>query len=194
MLKGFPRKKIDNNTNETERRTYAQYILKWFNDNNYTTKELDLDGCIFDLQDFTIAKDELDLFKLFTEYSFKSIGFFNANLQNANLKNVKFKHATFNRVELSKSDLQGAVLPNNLEGVNFQGANLQNVDLTKRVLNGAKFQNAILTNTDFSEANIMAANFNETDLQETILRGAFSSSHTKFPEGFNSNEAEVISR
>ncbi|CAC9630348.1 hypothetical protein, partial [uncultured Gammaproteobacteria bacterium] len=59
VLKSFPKKnmpnpdpQVKNTVPETERRSYAQHMLKWFNSNNYTAEDLDLDGCIFDLQDF----------------------------------------------------------------------------------------------------------------------------------------------
>ncbi|CAC9576621.1 hypothetical protein [uncultured Gammaproteobacteria bacterium] len=56
-------------------------MLKWFNSNNYTAEDLDLDGCIFDLQDFTIEGNDPKLFKLFTEKQFKNLSFIDSNIE-----------------------------------------------------------------------------------------------------------------
>jgi hypothetical protein len=94
VLKSFPKKNIpnpnpgmkntwniENTVPETERRSYAQHMLKWFNSNNYTAEDLDLDGCIFDLQDFTIEGNDPKLFKLFTEKQFKNLSFIDSNIE-----------------------------------------------------------------------------------------------------------------
>ncbi len=96
VLKSFPRKELNNNNWELEKRTYAQYILKWFNDNNYTAKKLNLNDCIFDFQEFMIEERKSDLFKLFTdtERQFKNISFKSADLSDANLSGAKYSQAT----------------------------------------------------------------------------------------------------
>ncbi|BAS67794.1 pentapeptide repeat-containing protein [Bathymodiolus septemdierum thioautotrophic gill symbiont] len=162
-LKSFSKKNLGNN--KWERRTYAQHILKWFNDNNYTAEELDLNGCIFDLQDFTIEKRTSDLFKLFTQKQFKDIKFNDANLQGVNLKNVKFEQASLEDAKLQNSDLQGAILPKILMDINFQGANLQGVDLSNRELKRVNFQGSNLKNTNLSGASLSEVNFDGTDLK-----------------------------
>ncbi|WP_201342209.1 pentapeptide repeat-containing protein [Abyssogena phaseoliformis symbiont] len=69
-------------------------MLQWLT-NEYKASELDLDGCIFDLQDFTIKKDTSNLFKLFTERQFKNISFNKADLREVNLGNADLRSSKY---------------------------------------------------------------------------------------------------
>lgn len=121
VLKSFPKKNMPNPdpdigsiVPETERRSYAQHMLKWFNSNNYTAEDLDLDGCIFELQDFTIEENNQKLFKLFTEKQFKNLSFIDSNIEEGfDLTDVKLKNTAYsydtkfpNKFEPEKKGMQ----------------------------------------------------------------------------------------
>ncbi len=86
VLKAFPREK-----NELLRRAYAQHILKWLNE-RHQAKDLDLNHCIFDNQDFEISVSE-NLFQLFQNKSASMLSFEYANLTKANLRGADLTNA-----------------------------------------------------------------------------------------------------
>lgn len=146
VLKSFPKK---TQSDESERRTYAQYILRWLSD-KYTVNELDLNGCIFDLQDFTIAKNKPDFFQLFSEGNFKNISFNSADLTEINLENANLQYADFTETTLDNTDLSGADLTGaKFKGAKFKGADLRGVDFTDADLRDSEFTAADLKNSKY---------------------------------------------
>jgi hypothetical protein len=170
VLKSFPKKTttVNGQSDESERRGYAQYILRWLSD-KYTADKLDLNGCIFDLQNFTIAKNKPDFFKLFSEGNFKKISFNSADLTEVNLATANLQYADFTKTTLANTDLSGA--------------NLQNTNFSKALI----FDKINLQGANLSDADLENENFMYDDIN---LEKAKYSTRTKFPEGFKPGKEE----
>jgi len=135
-------------------------------------------------------------------------------VKEANLKGANLKGSNFSGVKMTEADLSGA----NLEGAffsydtqmsfaNFANANLDNIfsygfSGANTDIKGASFRGALLhlaefpkvnlSGVDFSGADLRGADLRDPSLKEAKLDGAIYSANTKFPEGFDPQQFNMV--
>jgi hypothetical protein len=112
------------------------------------------------------------------------------NLFGANFQGADLRYAQFKRANIDNADFRGA----KLRHANFQGADF---------FEQAKFQNADLSSADLedselnlSESNLEGAKYTEEDTSKEICNSMMKEPPcpTRFPEGFNPQEAGMVLR
>ena len=106
---------------------------------------------------FWLQRDKQSL----TTKQMKALFFSEEGLQGADLRGVKLKDA-------------------DLINANLRGANLTGADLRDANLRGADLEGAILRH-----ANLIGADLRNADLKDAILRDAYHSKSTHWPDGFD---------
>jgi len=115
-------------------------------------------------------------------------------LMDGSLKEANLNGGNLRGVELYGANLLGA----SLTGVNLSGAKLYGVKLAGANLFNADLSSAILNSTDLDRANLRQANLYGTDLStvhnlnRADLNGAWYSDKTKWPDGFEPDEAGAL--
>ena len=110
------------------------------------------------------------------------------DLKGADLSNYCLKYA-----DLSDTDLRGVNFESaSLESVNFQGANLEEANFHNADLFGTDFRKANLEGVVLERTNLEEADLRETNLEEANLYAAIYDDDTKFPPGFDPEEAGMI--
>jgi hypothetical protein len=105
------------------------------------------------------------------------------NLDNADLRGAN----------LWGADLEGANLERtNLEGANLGGANLGRTNLGGANLEKANLWWADLGGADLGRTNLEGANLRGVDLSRANLSGATYKADTKWPDGFNPEQAGAV--
>ncbi len=113
----------------------------------------------------------------------------NADLVLADFAGVNFRGGSLRDSRLSGADLSGA----NLEGVGFSGADLSAATLTGANLPAVYLPaSTVLAGADLSGANLEGASLESADLSSVNLTGAFYSSWTTFPAGFDPVAAGML--
>ena len=200
LLKTFKAKTDDEEEDdliEKERRTYAQYILNWFNDKP-DIKNLDLDGLVLDNQDFTIPEAKKDLFDFLRFKDLSNIdenslliSYRGADLSGVNLREAYLKSADLRNANLQNTDLRKA----HLISANLRKAHLLNkADLRKAYLIGANLRGVDLSGAKLSGADLRNADLRYADLSGADLRNA-DLRHFGFKEfdiGFFTNEDGLL--
>ena len=77
-------------------------------------------------------------------------------------------------------------------GESLKQANLREANLTSANLSSANLSEADLFEADLTAADLIGANLSGADLSFAVLSGARYSSDTKFPEGFDPEEAGMM--
>ncbi|MDZ8136122.1 MAG: pentapeptide repeat-containing protein [Nostoc sp. DedQUE04] len=122
----------------------------------------------------------------------------NSDFYYANLSLVNLSHANLSRANLYSADLSRA----NLSHVNLKESDLRHTDLSHTNLSDAKLSGANLSSTHLSNANLSHANLSNanlcnTDLGDANLRGAvlkdaFYTKKTVFPQNFNLTDKQMF--
>ena len=124
-----------------------------------------------------------------------------ASLERARLRNARLHQANLHNASLFETDLRGADLSGaDLSAANLSGAKLGGADLTGTNLRatklGADFHGASvpydLRGVDLRGANFRGADLTHAQLRGADLHGAFYDSATRWPAGFNPNEAGAL--
>jgi hypothetical protein len=132
-----------------------------------------------------------------------------AVLNRGDLRRVILQGSHLEGADLIITDLREAKLGPDLQGkvsrdwgANFTDAHLGNADLrgadlnrtilTNAFLYSADFRKATMTGANLKGANIKSADFREVDLSSTLLDGARADGDTKWPEGFDPKQANVL--
>ncbi|MEZ2190449.1 pentapeptide repeat-containing protein [Corynebacterium sp. CCM 9204] len=144
----------------------------------------------------------------------KGANLWGANLRGANLRGANLRGAKLEGANLKGVKLEGA----NLRGANLRGANLMDARLEGANLGGARLERANLVEARLAGADLVAARLEGADLwgarlegamlafkggdgtvtdpcsfdENTRWRGAFYSSSTVFPEGFDPQALGMI--
>lgn len=137
----------------------------------------------------------------------KHVNLKSANLENAILENANFLFANLNKTKLRNAHLKFSKFESaNLESVHFERtnlnssnlifANLKYAHLEGANLKFAKLNEANLNNAHLNCANLEGAHLDHTNLDGANLTGATyykdGPLKTKFPTGFNPDEAGMI--
>ncbi|NJK61569.1 MAG: hypothetical protein HC921_01780 [Synechococcaceae cyanobacterium SM2_3_1] len=104
-------------------------------------------------------------------------------LEHMSLAESSLHQANFKRAIFSYADLSSA---------NLTQANLRIAKLNYTNLAGAVLHQADLVGADFSQANLTRADLTGTRLDLATLKGAFFTSETTFPEGFDPAKAGLV--
>jgi len=125
------------------------------------------------------------------------------NLEEADLREADLWKANLEKTNLVRADLRKANLAStNLVEANLESANLWRADLERAKLGKANLRDAVLVEAflwraDLERANLVEALLDgadlwEANLEDADLRGAFYSAETKWPEGFDPDEAGAV--
>jgi uncharacterized protein YjbI with pentapeptide repeats len=151
----------------------------------------------------------------FTGANLYGVDFYKANLTGANLSGLNlygvedFQHANLSGANLSGANLSGIKLQDvDLTGANLTGANLTDVnfsdnwtrdpgnlsgaDLRGADLRGADLKGAIIKGADLSGLDLSGLNLSDSDLTGVNLEGVTTDAETKWPKGFDTKAAGVI--
>ena len=79
-----------------------------------------------------------------------------------------------------------------LRGVNLSAADMSGRDLIGADLTGANLSGAVLSGAQLDGANLRGTNLNNADLTNASLIGAEYDANTRWPEGFNPDEAGAV--
>ena len=79
-----------------------------------------------------------------------------------------------------------------LRGVNLSAADMSGRDLIGADLTGANLSGAVLRGAQLDRANLRGTNLNNADLTNALLIGAEYDVNTRWPEGFNPDEAGAV--
>ena len=94
---------------------------------------------------------------------------------------------------LKGKDLAGAYLTwAYLDDADLSHVNLSGAYLTGATLTRTNLKNANLSNADLSGANLWGADLAGADLSRTNFGGSFGDENTRWPEGFDPEDAGVI--
>jgi uncharacterized protein YjbI with pentapeptide repeats len=110
-----------------------------------------------------------------------------ANLSWADLNGANLSWANLNGANLSDANLIGA----NLNGADLSGANLSRAFLNEAILVGANLSGANLSKTDLSRAELSGTDLSQALLSGAILSGSTYSEDTRWPSGFDYEQAGV---
>ena len=149
---------------------------------------------------------KLDAQAIYQKYVLGEREFVNIKLSNADLRGIDLSFANLRGADLNGSDLSEAIL----KGADLQGANLNRANLNRARLQGANLSEAqaawsSLIGADLSGANLSEASFDAAtltqailqkanlnsaylygiDLSQTLLRGAYYNTKTRFEKDFN---------
>ncbi|MEM9488452.1 MAG: pentapeptide repeat-containing protein [Myxococcota bacterium] len=116
-----------------------------------------------------------------------------ANLLRANLLGADLQQADLANAEVQRADLRDA----NLEEARLPGCNLVHVNLLRSNLRGADLHDAVLVGADLRSANLSAtdlrgAHLGGAQLTGTNLARARYSKATKWPRGFDPEQAGCV--
>jgi pentapeptide repeat protein len=112
------------------------------------------------------------------------VDFGNAHLERAHLPNADLKAAHFGAAHLQEANLANA----HLEGARFIETNLEGANLY-----GTHLEEAWFTNANLKKADLIGAILERVKgLESAHLEGAISSTHMKWPNGFNWKAAGVV--
>ena len=159
---------------------------------------------------------ELLKLKYFDNLNLKKANFSMSNMwkvsfKSSNLEQAKFVESTiyrsfFNDSNLKKADFTNASIESNtfsycnMRKANFTDANMSSSNLENTDLRGANFTNAVLelaifTNADLRGADLRGAVFekvyNTFDSKPTFKHAIYDN-YTRFPEGFNYKQHEIM--
>lgn len=143
------------------------------------------------------------------KFNLRKVDLRQAVLNNSNLRGIALEGSHLEGADLIFADLRGAQLGPDLQGkvtrdlgANFTDAHLGNADLreadlnrtilTKAFLMDADLRGALMVGTNLKGANIKGADLRGVKLSSTTLDGARANEHTKWPEGFNPQQANVL--
>ncbi len=125
-------------------------------------------------------------------------GLENAHLESAHLYGAHLEEANLFAANLKGANLNVATLNGaNLWGANLAGANLEDANLVDAYLGGANLcrthlEGATLKGANLEEANLFGANLESAKLYGAHLEKAKYNFDTKFPDGFNPKERNMI--
>jgi Pentapeptide repeats (8 copies) len=106
-----------------------------------------------------------------------------ADLRGADLTGVWFVRAVLDEARLYQADLRIAV---------FWRARLPGADLRAADLTGADFSGAVLRDASLDLADLRGADLSAADITGTTFRGAVADDTTTWPDGFDPQQAGVL--
>ena len=118
-----------------------------------------------------------------------------ADMRGVTADRAKFERATFDGVDMTPVRCYGGVFPLSqitdceANGASFREAKLADVDFRKSRLRGATFIGADLANANLGGTDLRGANFEKATLSGATLAGAIYSTATKWPDGFDPQQA-----
>jgi hypothetical protein len=122
-----------------------------------------------------------------------------ANLQDADLRDADLQRADLQGADLRRAKLWFANLQDaDLRDADLQRADLRRANLRRTNLSSADLRDAILWDADLSGADLLGAKLQNADLSGADLsgadlQGAVYNASTTFPEGFDPEDAGMIS-
>ncbi|MDJ0756545.1 MAG: pentapeptide repeat-containing protein [Ardenticatenaceae bacterium] len=120
------------------------------------------------------------------------------NLMMCNLSRARLKGASLRKTLLSSADFTAADLSYarlneaGVMGARFINAHLKGARLYRAVVGSADFSGADLSGVDLREASLRWANLSRAKFEETKLARATYNQHTRWPEGFNPADHDLV--
>jgi uncharacterized protein YjbI with pentapeptide repeats len=118
----------------------------------------------------------------------REVDFREANLSRADLRGVSARVCDFGGANLSNANLRDT----DFAWANLAGADLSNAYMFKANLYDANLTGANLRGTDLAQTYVIEADLTGTDLTGANLIGARYSDATKWPEGFDPDQAGAV--